>query len=96
MTKHVKPYIVRISRDGDTEKLYRLEHQRNEAIQAAARELAKVVGVTEGRDFWPRVMPQALFDLLESFEIGASYVAAKAYVEYCEQVHPDMVKEESD
>lgn len=85
-----KPSNIRIDRMEETEKLYRLEHLRSEAIRAAANELAVVLGHDGEKDYWKVTMPQALFDVLDSFELAASYQAAKAFVESYEKTHPDM------
>lgn len=87
--KHVRPRVVRVGRTKATENLYNREHDRSEAIRRAAVELAWVLDIPES-EFWTRTMPQALFDTLESYEIGAGYVAAKAYVDWVRIQHPDV------
>lgn len=81
---YMKPMPLRLERQERTEELYRLEHQRNEAIIGAAREWAKYMGVQK-KEFWTRALPQQLFDLLDSFEHGASRMAAEAYLELHKQ-----------
>lgn len=61
------------------EKLYALEDTRNKAIKAAAQELADVLGHTK-EEYWTKTIPEALANVLESYERAASVAAAIGYL----------------
>ena len=67
-----------ISKQKQTERLYRLEEKRNVTIKEATEELQKVLGFT---DFWREALPEALLSILENYDRKASYLAAKVYLE---------------
>lgn len=79
--EYIKPTVIRIELTSETEKLYKLENERNGLIRTAAHEWSTLMGVDKS-EFWTRALPQQLFDLLESFDHEASKVAAEAYLEF--------------
>ena len=78
-TNYIEPRAIMISRYEETERLYTLEHRRNELIKKCAKEWMKVQECPAD-EFWERAIPQALFDILDSF--GGGEVAAAAYLEH--------------
>jgi len=58
-------------------KLYKLEEQRSKAIRAAAEEQGVVMGLT---DYWHEMLPEALYSILESQEVGAAEIAAATWL----------------
>ena len=76
---YIEPGSHFISRSDETEKLYRLEEKRNVAIKDCATEWAKINAVPQ-EEFWTQSLPQALFDLLQSFDSKAAEMAALAYL----------------
>jgi len=78
--EYVKPSLVRIERTNRTERLYTQEGKRNDLLIDAAREWLKVQEKPEDA-LWNEAIPQALYDLLESFDPQASELAAQAYLE---------------
>ena len=90
MTLQEKQYIASFSRIGrmkETERLYVLEEQRNQKIIECAEEwqkLQKNVNKIE-TDFWTRAIPQAIFDLLTSWDKKAVKEAIREYQE-CERM----------
>lgn len=66
-----------IPRTKKTAELYRLEQVRNEAIMAAAVELQKVLGL---EDRFREAVPEALLNILESYDRKASYIAAATFI----------------
>jgi hypothetical protein len=77
----IRPGRAFVPNGPKTKRLYMLEEARSEAIAKAAREYARVMGHDE-RDYWVRTMPQALFDLLDSFDVDAAHAAAEAFLDY--------------
>lgn len=69
-----------IGREDATERLYSLEHKRNVAIEAAAKELGKLLGF-EDKQFWTRTLPEELYSILESYDQNAAKIAALAFLE---------------
>lgn len=57
-----------------------LERLRLEMVKASAREWMNLVDLSE-EQFWTTALPQALYDTLISFELGAARVAAQAFLE---------------
>jgi hypothetical protein len=57
-----------------------LERLRLEMLKASAREWLNLVDLSQER-FWTTALPQALYDTLVSFELGAARVAAQAFLE---------------
>lgn len=90
--RYTRPRIIMIGRSRETESLYTAERRRNDAVQAAAKKLAAVLGHAPG-EYWTRTIPQALFDTLESFQREAAYLAAREFVRSVEQRWPEMVTE---
>lgn len=90
ITAYTVPTMRRIGRGSDTEKLYRLEHDRDNAVRMAAAELARVLrsyGVierdaTQGTPYYTDVLPEALFSLLEGEDTSAALLAALAFVDW--------------
>jgi hypothetical protein len=78
-----EPTTGKIYRDERSEKLYRLESKRNDALRACAEELQVVWPKVWGQtldSLWDDAMPQAIFDLLESFDNSAVYAAVQAWL----------------
>ena len=67
-----------MNKDGsNTDELYKLENETNEAIK-------KVVEWREKHfkeRYWEEALPQTLLTILEGYDINASEVAAKCYLE---------------
>jgi hypothetical protein len=78
----IEPTEIFIGRSKATDKLYDAEEVRAEAIKSCAKEWAKVHGAdVEDKDaFWNHIIPQALFDTLESYSPAAAIVAAEAFL----------------
>lgn len=68
------PYI-----DNGAEKLYALEDARDKAIMAAAKELAVILGHDKG-EYWSKTLPEALANVLESYERASARAAAIGYL----------------
>lgn len=62
-------------------KLCALEERRNGIIKECAVEWAKYNSVSL-ENFWGELLPQALFDILGSFQAESAIAAATAYLEY--------------
>lgn len=73
--KYVVPQPIFVA--GSAKKLYRLEEKRNELMSDCAREWAKANGVPES-EFWTRSLPQAMFDLLNSYQVEPVILACEA------------------
>jgi ribosomal 50S subunit-associated protein YjgA (DUF615 family) len=71
-------------RTKETEKLYRLEEERERIIKECATEWARLSGVDQ-KDFWTISLPTTLFDLLNSYGRNISTTAAKRYLEFIEK-----------
>ena len=78
--EYQKPKLIRVSRMKETEKLYSLEHKRDELIVKCCREWSELFEVPE-KYFWQVALPQGLYDLLESFDSKASILACISYLE---------------
>ena len=92
MTKaHEIPVIVRIERNDDTEKLYKLEHARDIAFRAAADELGRVLRHDKS-DYWPATVPAALLNVLETYETGASLAAALGFLQFILRELPEALR----
>lgn len=61
----------------DAKKLYQLEEKRNDAINAAAEELQKVLGL---EDYWREAVPEALLSILTSYDKKAATLACEAFL----------------
>jgi len=85
----VVPTIMMIGRGPDTEKLYKLERQRQDIIGRCAKEWAEVMEVPES-EFWKRSLPQQLFDILESWERASAVAAAEAFLAYAKDKWPEL------
>lgn len=72
-------------------KLYRLEKMRNDLIDSCAEEWSKRIGIDKSM-YWTHAIPQALFDLLDSYGSAYSIAAAVAYLE-SRGHHVDMKSE---
>lgn len=77
---HEPNIYMRIGRYAETEKLYRLEEQEHKLVKACAEEAAKFHQYDLPNEFWTHALPQALYDLLESFDHKASIVAARTFL----------------
>lgn len=88
-----KPGVARIVRDSGSRRLYRLEERRNEMVKQCAQEWLKVAPTqfpyleqliknagSDQEKLWRIAMPQALFDLLDAFDLEAAKVAAEAFL----------------
>lgn len=73
------PDDSRIDRTRASERLYKREHERTKAIEAAARELA-AFRKHDRKDFWTVTMVEELHTILDTYEKGAALVAAEAYL----------------
>ena len=76
----VEPKEIFIGDSDAAKTLYRLENKRNAAITACATEWGKVMDVDLERMLWSQLMPQALFDTLESYSPAAAIIAAEAFL----------------
>jgi hypothetical protein len=63
----------------NAKRLYALEEKRSAAIKACAEEWAKLFDVPEDR-YWQVSLPQALFDILENYEVAVSTIAAEQFL----------------
>lgn len=88
--KYKKPELIFIGHDA--EKLYSLENDRNESIKKCAEEWLNVQNLSK-YDFWKVAIPQALFDVLESFDTRAAYLAAKSFIEYAETKKAETIQD---
>jgi len=79
MRKYNKPTTRFIPHRG-AENLYKLEAKRDSAIQACAKELQRLAACASPADYWGSAIPQALYDVLASFDPGAAIIAAEAYL----------------
>jgi len=61
-------------------ELITLERLRQEMVKASAREWTNVMDLP-GERFHGTAIPQALYDTLGSFDVGAARVAAQAFLE---------------
>ena len=80
LEKLVEPTEIFI---GDKAKtLYDLEEYRASAIQACAKEWGRLNGIDASYQemFWNRLIPQTLFDTLESYSPQYSIIAAEAFL----------------
>lgn len=73
----VAPHPIYIG--GGASNLYKAEDKRSEHIKACATEWAKVAGVSEEL-YWKQSIPQALHDVLDSFDTQCAIVAAEAFL----------------
>ncbi len=73
-----KPMATYIS--NSYERLYNLEHERNEIIEQCAVELSKIMGWDE-KELWNKAIPQVLFDILDGWDWKVALLAAEAYIE---------------
>ncbi len=64
---------------GGARKLYDLEERRRKIIDQCAKEWAKVAEVPE-TEFWTRSLPQALFDMLNAYQVESALVAAEGFL----------------
>jgi hypothetical protein len=76
-----------VGRCKHTERLYRLEEKRDEVLEKIAVELEEIHRMKEQWEpqykdvHWGMAVPQALFDVLNSWESGAAAIAASAFLE---------------
>jgi hypothetical protein len=73
------PTFVFVAHGKQTEKLYHLERKAHDSIEKAARELGEVLDFGESR-YWTHSLPEALANILEGHETGASETAAIAFL----------------
>ena len=73
----IVPEGNRIDRSYSTEKLYKLEDDRADAIGDTAKELGHVLGHSKDQ-YWSHTMPEALLSILDSYERVAAEAAAMA------------------
>lgn len=78
--EYVKPQLIRIGRNKETERLYILEHDAHETFKKAVKEWMKVTHTPDDQ-FWTVALPQMLYDWLESWDNRAAMLAAKFYLE---------------
>lgn len=74
LKKPVGPYISSAS----AKKLYQLEEQRDQYIEACAEELMKVLNLS---NMWDEAIPEALLAVLESHGKAQAVAAASAFLE---------------
>lgn len=87
-----KPTAARIGSAARTAQLYRLEEKAHAATEAATNELGKILGFTE-EQFYTHSLPEALFTILDSWDLIASILAATTFLErygYRVEVGPDV------
>lgn len=77
---YVKPVGRYIYRDDGTELLYQLEEAATKALRNAAQELGRVLG-HDPDDFYLVTLPEALLQVLNSWEPMAARLAAQAFLE---------------
>jgi hypothetical protein len=75
-TEYQEPKRIFVGQHG---RLYDLEDNRQRAIEACAKEWAKIKGVDDGR-YWIETLPQALFDTLEAYDPHIATLAAAAFL----------------
>lgn len=84
-----EPTPLRIPRNKQTEELYRLEDALHEQVRRCAIEWESVWNSLSGRadafDFYKHLLQRVLFDLLESYDVRAAMVAARAFLKAHEQ-----------
>ena len=83
---YVKPSSIFIPRCDESEKLYEAEAERQKIIERCARLWMDLHQISDS-EFWTRGIPQQLFDILDSWDKGAAYIAAKAFVENHDNTH---------
>lgn len=80
-----KPEMFRI--ESGERKLYQLETRLKAALKDAAEEWGRIAAeervITEAQreDFYHVLLPQALFDLMDGYDIEACIAACQAYLE---------------
>lgn len=79
------PYLYRTE---TTEFLYDLERKRDQAFEAAAKELGKVLELEE---FWYEALPEAILSFLEGWDSSAAVLAAEVYLEK-QKVRQEKIK----
>jgi hypothetical protein len=79
MNQFQEPQRIRIGRGKSTDRLYDLEEKRQAAIEACAKEWAKVRGVDDGR-YWIETLPQQLFDIMESYDPYIAITACEGFL----------------
>lgn len=79
MNQFQEPQRIRIGRGKPTERLYALEEKRQAAIEACAREWARIRGVAEER-YWIETLPQALFDIMEAYDPYVAITACEGFL----------------
>jgi len=74
---------VRIGRRPDTEKLYKLEKRRNDAIQKCAEEWQRLMGNNIRKDypFFEVALPTAFYDMMDAYDTEAGICASKLFLE---------------
>ena len=77
--KAIEPTHTKIPHNSRTKRLYSLENQLHEVLKGCALEWLKVNGMPE-KEMWSRAVPQAMFDLMDSFDSDCSEAACKAYL----------------
>jgi len=81
MKKQYQVRFVRIERTSQTEKLYKLEAERDRLIKECAEQWARQVGVPK-EDFYTVSLPTQLWDLLESWDKEAARAACEFWLKF--------------
>lgn len=93
MIEDYEVFRIYVDRSADSVGLYHFEGQRNDVIKKCAIAWANLINKSEMKfpiqfstdpathEFWSKVMPTVLYDLLDSFDRRASYTACKAFIE---------------
>lgn len=74
-------WCIRIQRWEKTEKLYKLEAERDRQIKLCAKEWQRLCRIPDTQ-FWRVVMSTQLYDILQGHDQKAAITAAKALLEY--------------
>ena len=67
-----------IPRNAETEKLYDLERNRDDAFMQATKELQAVLGLDH---FWQEAVPEAFLNMLQGWDHRAAQLAAVIYLQ---------------
>lgn len=79
-SSYIKPLGTWIGYDAHTHHLYTLEAACHPPIEAAAKELAVVLG-HDPAEYWTCSLPEALLSILNSYDREAAKLAAQSYLE---------------
>lgn len=77
--KVIEPVSIKVPRNASTNHLYSLENRLHDSLKECAYEWLRVFNIREA-EIWSQGIPQAMFDLLDSFTSECSVAAAKSYL----------------